>query len=395
MTGFEPTAWAWVEHVRAGGCTPWLDFVGSAAVAPAPATDGRGPLPGAAQLELVRRLAERGTTEPAAFTRLADTILPRSGPGRGLAQLPLLWPPDGDAPRIGAPPVDPAEVPTEELVRVGVGALTDLLQRRDPAAPARPRRHRPCARSFHQAGAPTTTAAVRAALAAAGLGLGGRSPEVLVFAPPFEQLLGQVWSARVQAGAPVRWPTFVTKWAGRRDLPPSADLAAIASGWAERVGPDRVHLVCAGSEADARRTAAAVLGVDCPDARHRPTAQPSALSAAGVDLTRRVNRLLNVRLPADRHAAVLRSLVAALTQVDPLTDGARPGLAVPRRHRPWAQAVSERVVEGLRGRGYAVHGDLDSITVTNRTHPGAATRPRRRDVLDLVLDACLWAAEPS
>ena len=48
----------WVAHLRSGGTTPWAQWLRS----PGPGAEHRaehdGPVPGAAQLELVRRLAE-------------------------------------------------------------------------------------------------------------------------------------------------------------------------------------------------------------------------------------------------------------------------------------------------------------------------------------------------
>ena len=73
-------AWSWVEHLRSGGTTPWAEWVREPA---APADVPRGPLPGAAQLELVRRLAlaydglPRGLPREA-FSALADR--PCAGP---------------------------------------------------------------------------------------------------------------------------------------------------------------------------------------------------------------------------------------------------------------------------------------------------------------------------
>ena len=85
-------------------------------------------VPGAAQLERVRRLALVSQLDGATFTRLADVVLHRSAPGRGLAQQPLSWPVREGAPRrFGAPPTDPSAVPVDELVRVAVGTLTELL----------------------------------------------------------------------------------------------------------------------------------------------------------------------------------------------------------------------------------------------------------------------------
>ena len=82
--GYAQAVWSWTEHLRAGGSTPWTAWVASGSGADAhvpPAWDA----PGAAQLELARRLAEaapaRGVA-PAAYRRLADTVLTRSGPAR-------------------------------------------------------------------------------------------------------------------------------------------------------------------------------------------------------------------------------------------------------------------------------------------------------------------------
>ena len=176
-------------------------------------------------------------------------------------------------PTLGAPPVDPADVPEEELVRLGVGALTDLLlaAHGEGTVPGPTSlRRRPLTRTptFALTGAPVTSSAVRRALGAAGHAEGGRSPRVLLVAAPLDESLAQVWSARVQRGAPVRWPGFVQRWSGRRHLPPAADLPAVARQWAIRVGPGSVHvIVSAGDPGTVARTAAGILGVGLSPAR--------------------------------------------------------------------------------------------------------------------------------
>jgi hypothetical protein len=349
---------------------------------------GRGDLPGAAQVEFVRRLAERRTaSRPGGFEDLADLVLRRSGPGRGLGQLPLLWP---GAPAsgtsghpLGAPPVDPARIPARELVRVGVGALVDLLLREPDRASERARRwRRPWSKHFRLAGAPTTAAGVRAALAAAGHVEGGQRPEVLLFAMPFERLMGQVWSARVQRGADVRWRTFMAKWSDKDRLPPSADLPAIARLWAERVGPGCVHVVLGPDDRAARRTAADVLGLRVVE----PTSPPDleTLSAAGVQLMRRANAVLNVRVSADRRRGLVRRLTSLLHDEEPLR------LTIPVEQQNWAQARSAQLAEQLSSGRYAVHGDLDEIVL--RPPHATAHRTGGREVLDLTLATCLRAS---
>lgn len=386
---YEQAAWSWTEHLRAGGRTTWTDWVASGKGADATVPAG-WVVPAAAQLELLRRAALRSPDDPR-LAGLADLVLARSGPGRGLAQQPLSWVGPREGRRFGAPAVDPSDVPVEELVRVGVGALTELLLRSParPAAAPTPRRRRFTGTpAFALAGAPVTTSVVRRGLAVAGHVEGGRSPEVVLLAEPFDRTLAQVWSARVQRGAPVRWPGFVRRWSGRPELPPSADLPALARTWAEQVGPARVHVVVAPAGPDpAVRAVAGLLGLDERAGRRRgPAPEPrwKDLSAAAVDVLRRVNAVLNVRAPEPTRGPVVRALVAALSgEPDDLTG---PALTVPDPFRSWALDRARAQAEAIRAGGYPVHGDLDRIVPRIE---GLPTRPRDSDVLRVVLDACL------
>lgn len=368
---------SWVAHLRSGGSTPWADWLRS----PGPAGEYDGPLPGAAQLELVRRLAAArpaGVPE-ARFAALADRALHRSGVGRGQPDLPLPVPGRPAAAGVGAPPTDPADVPVDELLRVAVGLLADLVVEAGPL-PARtlpPRRLLP-RRRFHLAGAPVTVDVLRTSLAAAGEVEGGWSPEVLLVARPLDVHLAEVWSTRVQHGAPVRWPTFAGRWARRDVLPPSADLPRIAGHWAGKVGAARVHVVVEPSLADAAR----LVGLRRPPAVAGDGFDVHALAPAGTDLLRRLNRVLNVRVPDEEHVGLVRRARALLP--------ARPvaPLALPERHRAWAERRAEEVAAALRAGGYPVHGDLAGIAPR---HLGAAA-PRRSEVLSSALETCLVLA---
>jgi hypothetical protein len=379
---------SWVEHLRRGGTTTWADWLRR----PRGAPDGAGPLPGAlpgaGQLELVRRLAVAygeapGELSPEGFTALADRALRRSGPGRGLPELPLLLPDPDPASAVGAPPTDPGTLPAEELIRLGVGLLADRLVAAGPVPPPRTPRRRVLARhAFHLAGAPVTTSGVRASLATAHRVEGGWSPEVVLVAEPLDEHLRQVWSTRVQHGAPVRWETFAGRWARRDALPPSADLPAIAAFWAAKVGAGRVHVVVSAGPGSTLAAAARVIGLKrVPE----PVAgaDPAPLSPAATDLVRRLNRVLNVRVDAATRTGLLRRTLSLVE--DP---GDVP-LALPRRHRTWAERRAERVARLLRDGGYPVHGDLARIAPR---HDGAPS-PRRPDVLTLVLATCLRTAE--
>jgi hypothetical protein len=368
---------SWVAHLRSGGSTPWADWLRS------PGPDGTydGPLPGAAQLELVRRLAAaRPAGLPvASFTALADRALHRSGVGRGQPDLPLPVPGRTTTAGVGAPPTDPADVPVDELLRVAVGLLADLVAAAGPL-PERtlpPRRLLP-RRRFHLDGAPVTVDALRTSLAAVGEVEGGWSPEVLLVARPLDVHLAEVWSTRVQHGAPVRWGTFAGRWARRDLLPPSADLARIAEHWAGKVGPSRVHVLVDPTLADAART----IGLRRPPAAARDGHAVLALAPAGTDLLRRLNRVLNVRVPDELHAGLVRRARSLLP--------ARPAapLALPEQHRAWAARRAEEVAAALSAGGYPVHGDLGGIAPR---HLGAAA-PRRSEVLSSALETCLVLA---
>ncbi|MDX6325519.1 MAG: hypothetical protein QOK15_1873, partial [Nocardioidaceae bacterium] len=99
---FEAAARSWVQHLRAGGTTPWADWATriapQAGTTPPPGTAAGVPLPGAAQLELLRRLNQQGP-----LPHLVDHVLQRPGPGRGWVHLPLPCPP-------ARPTAPPAEV---------------------------------------------------------------------------------------------------------------------------------------------------------------------------------------------------------------------------------------------------------------------------------------------
>ena len=388
---YEQVARSWTEHLRSGGTTPWAawatsgGFPGTGRDVSVPA--GWSP-PGAAQLELVRRLALVSELDEPTFARLADVVLHRSAPGRGLAPQPLSWPTsEASAQRFGAPPVDPSDVPVDELLRVAVGTLTALLLAAPVPLGRTDVRRRRLTRTpaFALAGAPVTTSAVRGALAAAGHAEGGSSPRVVLVAEPLDVALAQVWSARVQRGAPVRWRGFVERWANRRELPPSADYPGLARRWAAEVGPGAVRVLVAPWDATAET--ARLLGLDLGRTR-RPGLQPRwrNLSPAGVDVARRVNAVLTVRAGGAAREAAVRGCAEVLAHVD---DRPRP-LTVSEPFREWAVARARRVADDLRDGGYPVLGDLVGIVPRSQ---GLPTGPRRDDVLRVAVAACLRQAQ--
>lgn len=386
---------SWVAHLRAGGRTPWSQWEYD----DEPGEPTRqGPVPGAAPLEVVRRLAMHrcasDLVDTGDFTALADVVLARSGPGRGMGEIPLPHKGIEQATAVGTPPTDPADVPVEELLRVCVGALAELLVTTppDPEPVTSPtRRRRPWATSFRLVGAPASRASVRAVLAANRHVEGGRRPTVLVLADPLEEMLGQVWSARVQRGATVRWPRLLANLVRADRLPPAVDLTQVAARWADRVGADRVHVLLPDG-GPAARQAAGLLGLRLreatfddrgalPEPRWLP--EPLRLSAPETEVLRRVNAVLSVRVPAARHHALVRR-AARLLRESP--GAAVPPAAVPPDVAAWVRARAEQMHDQLLAGGYAVHGDPERLAA------GGGAPLRRSAVLDVALAACLRVA---
>ena len=264
---------SWAEHLRSGRHDP-LGGLGRGRPAPRRTCRAAGPCPAprssssSAGSRPVSRLARRD------FARSPTSSCTGPAPGRGLAQQPLSWPvPRVRRRRFGAPPTDPSDVPVDELVRVAVGTLTELLL--VAPVPAPPRRAAPCAGSpatpaFALAGAPVTTSVVRRELGAAGHAEGGRSPRVVAARRAARRgaragLVGPVSSAAPRSAGPASSSAGPT--APR--LPPSARLPGPGPAVGRRVGPGRVHVLVA--PRDPRPRPRRLLGLDL-----RPRSAPRA-----------------------------------------------------------------------------------------------------------------------
>lgn len=399
MTG-QARAWAWVAHLRVGGTTPWAEFHDEA--------ESQGPwLPGAIQLEVARRLNQ---VQP--DRALVDRILDSSAPGRGQPDLELAGAASGR--RFGPPPVEPATLPTSELLRMAVGVLAELVVEQDtgtaspdrghPASPpgkllapggaagifrtpsqqfsrARQRRSAgaPWRRAFHLVGDPQLADETRAALRAAGKSSGRRSPVVLVLADDLAGMLSDLWAWRVRHTVHAGWPWWVAHWARRDQLPPRLDLAQVTRTWADRVGAANVHVIVG---ADPGPEVAGLLGVrrGLPPSRAR-------MSPDAVETVRQTNAVLRVITGQERHQELLdRVLVPALD------DHRGPRRAVPEEHLAWVRRRAENLRRQVLSGEYPVHGDPDLVLPGDRS-PTAA--PTDEGTLDVALRALLGVKEAS
>jgi len=352
----EARGWGWVAHLRGGGTTPWTAWQSAA---PVPERRGRF-LPGAQQLELLRRLNLAGRPAPA----LVDRVLAASAPGRGRPDLGLVGVLEES--RFGPPPVDPADLPAAELVRVATSLIAeDVVAAGDPRPPRRPRLLR---RRYQLLGDPDLVRPVREAMAARGRPPGGRPSVVVVVGTDLASMLVHLWTARA-FGAGVRpWAPWLR--AEVRRPPSRLDLATVAEEWARRVGPARVHVVL-----DDPRHAARLSGA------RRVRTRPVELSADATELARRTGPVVGSLVSPERRTRLMWHRLRPVLAAD---DG--PPLVVPDRHRERLLRQTEDLRRRLERGDYAVHGDLPDPT----GRPGV-TAPDEDRVLALAMRLLLEA----
>ncbi len=359
---------AYAEHLLAGGVTTWAEFLpGAAPVSGDPDPVWLREPPGASQAELLRRLNRRAGPSAARHRDLAERVLRRAAPGRGLVDLRLTDP--------------PRQVPVAELLRLAAGVLADLLAELPTGAagtdvggpagaspPAYDRR----APSYRLEGPPLTVAALRRRLVAAGLPPRGgrrwrlrrRRPDVvLVVALPLRRALFEVWSRRVQRGGTKSWPGLLTEWHTNRRLPAAAAYDRLAAGWARRIGAARVHVVT-GDDLD--RQVEEVLGRP-PAPYARPRAGARALTPVLVDVVRRTSEVLTFRVPPGTKQQRLDLLVALLAEPEP---GGRAAARIPPGRRRWLARTGRRAAAQLTSGEFVVHGSVRSLG-----RPGRPARP--------------------
>lgn len=362
-------AWGWVAALRDGATDPWESWAGEG--------EQSDPwLPGAQQLELLRRLnlaaAARGTSVP---PTLVDRVVQASAPGRGRPDLLLVG--GGPEPRFGPRPVDPAALPHRELIRVATGLLADDLVAADraegladPDAGRTPRR-RPWAPSYRIAGDPWLAAPIVADLERRGRPQREHPATVYVLGGDLPTMLAHAWTERAFDEGGGAWHDWLAGFARHHRLPGRADLPGYLRTWAGRVG---------------RRHVRAVLDPDLlPRALRgrRPVPHPPVLGASAVDLVRRVGQTVAVLAPAERRPLLLRAGLAPR-----LVGRGGPPLAVPDDLHAWVHDQAERVHAAVQDGGYPVLGDPDRL-LAGPAASGAGAVPDDADVLALAVDLLL------
>jgi hypothetical protein len=361
----EQRAWGWVGHLLDGGTTPWQEWHGSGE------SQGRF-LPGAQQLELLRRLNAAGRPSAA----LAAQVMDASAAGRGRPDLELIG--VGRGSTFGPTPVDPAELPAAELVRVAASVLADQLVERGEAedpAPAKPPRWR---RGYRLVGDPELAEGLRSQLRDRGRPPGGRQPRIVVCGADLGTMAAHVWTHRAFGEGVSAWRDWLGSLRERAELPARVDLLAVCRAWEQRVGKDRVHVVldpAAVSEVVGER---------------RPLRPPASLPGECGELARRVGAVLGLLVLPDARASLLTTRLRPRVEAAATVSRIGRPLAIPPSHRDWVERAAEQMRRGIRGAGYAVHGDLEGLVPAWPAHlDPAKAGPSPDATLDLAVRVLL------
>ena len=353
MTGTtDPSARAhgWVAHLRDGGTTPWLAWS-------ATGTPTARPLPGAQQLELLRRLNldPRGPVTP----ELADRVLAAPAAGRGKADLPLVGLPHRG---FGAAAVDPETISAHELLRVASVLLADDLVAlgADPVATSWPR---PWRRRVRLVGDPLVAAATRRHLLGIGRPEGGPRPFVVAIGRPLDELLAHTWTQRCFETGATPWAEWLRFWRERDQLPDRADLVASVRRWGGRRPFVRVV-----TDADLLPRQVGVRFLP-------PVRVPGADQA---ELARRVAAVVGLRVERHERPGLMRTLQQRIPD-----SGVAP-VGVPAGEREWVARSAARTIRAVSRRGYSVVGDLADLG-PHAGAPSGPPGPDDRQVLDLAI----------
>ena len=361
MTGAR--AHSWVAHLRHGGTTPWLAWSDPPGTGVAPT----GPVPGAQQLELLRRinLAAGSGAQPRGEdhgerTRLADRVLAAPAAGRGKADLPLIG---LDSAGFGPRPVDPARVSAHELLRVATVLLADDLVTLGPD-PMPSAWVRPWRRRFRLVGDPVLVGTLRADLAARGRPAGGPRPRIVAVGGPLDDLLAHTWTQRCFETGTKPWTEWLRFWHERDQLPARADLLASVRRW----NPRRPHVRIVTDLHQLPRQ----VGV-----RRLPRVRVPGADQA--ELARRVAAVVGLRVPPAARPPLMRTLQRRIPD-----SGVAP-VGVPAREQEWLVASAERMSRGLSRAGYPVVGDLADLAPRAASPVTGTGGAEDRQVLDLAI----------
>ncbi len=337
-------AWGWVQHLRHGGSTPWADWAGTA-------EPGGAVVPGAQQLELLRRLNQAGAPGPL----LVQRVLGASAPGRGQPDLELLG--AAAESRFGPRPVDPGALPDGELLRVAASILAEDVVARGLPGPPRVGPAPAMAAPLPPATVTPSSSPRCGPTWSPGAGRPADAPRSTWFSPPTSAGCSRTCglTAPSTPGSPAGGPGF-GGWSGDGALPSRIDPLHLARNQTGRTSPDRIHVVLD------PEAVGPLVGV------RRPLAQPPELSAEARELGRRIGAVVGLLVPPDQRKALMRETLRPWLAEQPGST-----LGVPVEHHGWLRDHAARIAEGLSRAGYAVHGDPGGLAPVGQPDVEAPT----------------------
>jgi len=327
--------WGWAAHLSDGGTTPWADWSGAAE--PSGVT-----LPGAQQLELLRRVNLAGRPTPA----LVEAVLAADPPRRTRPAQPLAG---GTVVADHGPrPVDPADLGDNELTRLAAVLVAQRLATRPLAAP-RSGWPRPWRIRYHLLGDPEHTAPLRRHLIARGRPPGGYGGRVVVLGTDTGRMLIDLWTAQCFRNGAQSWRDWLAVCVRLGTLPTPLDLDLLARREIDRPVQNRVHVVTDPA------LAPGLLGV------RRGPGPPQPYAASAVDLARRVGAALRPAALPERRRRLLTEVLRPR-----LADEPGLPLVIPSRHRDWVHDEADRLHRQLERGRYPVHGDPALVRPVDR-----------------------------
>ncbi len=193
--------------------------------------------------------------------------------------------------------------------------------------------------------------------------------EVVLGARDLARTVPAQWATAVRNGQQWTYRTFLDQLTRRtpsraqRHFWLRQDLGAIASHWAEQVGPEHVHVVTVpprgADPALLWQRMAGVLGLDAA-AMTDSTPKNESLGPTAIELLRRVNvAAAEVDLPKLTYKNQINSELSHV--VLPAIPEQHPSLAVPDAYQGWVRTESRRILDEIRASGAAIIGSLDDL----------------------------------
>ncbi|WP_139979805.1 hypothetical protein [Nocardioides litoris] len=358
----ERRAWGWVASLRAGGTTPWADWRDEA-------ERGSRFLPGAQQLELLRRVNLLGRPGPA----LVERVLAASAPGRGRPDLLLAGAsrPTSYGPR----PVDPGDLPATELLRVATNLIAEDVVAAGLPEVQVPRLNRPW-RPYEVAGVRWLAGPVRDQMVRRGRRPGGRGFVATIVGADVATMVELAWVSRCFDEGGPDWSSWIGGATRRPTPPPRADLPDMAATWAGGLGAHRVQVVL-----DHDRLPYA-LGT------RRALAPAPVPSADAAELARWVTAPLGLLVLPQEQAELLRRTLLPWLLRHP-----GPPVRLDVEQRAWAADLAGRMARTLRDAEYAVLGSTDLLVPAPAARTQGSAGPDDDRVLELAVRLLLERGE--